>query len=426
MKKSKAAILAASSGAVKWTDVTAPDAAFSYVPFTVQQTGRRFRAPTTFNLRTHANITVAKTYYVDKSTGNDGNAGTAWATALKTLTAAYAKADVDRIYVRNGYYLRSEMPVAPWSRNVEIIGDGTATLTSDVYANAGAFAAVDNHYNATFGSSAYVAAVFDRTNLDSLGYPSRLTAAVSEAACNTTPGSFYYNYTAPNSTMSIRLIDGRAPDANVTYLDSIAMNVTADNRTVYFENLTIYGGFWSRNSSATGGAKFYAENCRFLISSGTGITVAGVGDFILNGCTVYANGDGINYDARNGIVTKAIEINCNIRNVSSGSSDQASTTHNACVVTRIMGSYHDVSGQCVADTGVSQAWMLGSLAYTSRVAGIGYYLDGSGGKAWLDCCSTTGGIANYDLQNGAGSTTYTRNFTGSKGANSIAGTLSTY
>ena len=106
--------------AVGWSDVAIPNAAFAWVPFAVQQKGNNFRVDPAFDLQAHAGITVNKTYYVDADTGNDTNTRADWDHALKTITKATDKADVDRIYAR-GRFIKSAQALT-LNRNWELIG----------------------------------------------------------------------------------------------------------------------------------------------------------------------------------------------------------------------------------------------------------------------------------------------------------------
>jgi len=173
-----------------WQAVTAPDAAFAFVPFVIQQNGRTFRPATTFNLRTHANITVAKTYYVKKG-GNDGAAGTSWATALEKPATAWLKADADRVIIEAGRYYRSECTgLVP--RTMEVIAyGGVVEITNDVYNNLNVFSLVDSHYSTTLTTARTLSFLKDYTNLNALGLPNSLIKKTSIAAVDATANSWW-------------------------------------------------------------------------------------------------------------------------------------------------------------------------------------------------------------------------------------------
>ncbi|MFZ3301328.1 MAG: hypothetical protein WA152_01285, partial [Microgenomates group bacterium] len=148
----------------------------------------------------------------------------------------------------------------------------------------------------------------------------------------------------------------------------------------------------------------------------------GVTECILKNCTISNGGDGNNMDVRNTVISRVIEIDCDMSNASNASSDQASTGHNACEIVRINGNYHDVSGQVIADVSGCKTWCLGTLLSNSRVNKIGAY---TGGTMWLDNVHISG-CDTYDIQNEVGSTTYIRNCILEKGVNQISGTLANY
>lgn len=374
----------ADQGGASWATVAAPDAAFDFLATigAVQQSGGSYQFKfTAGSLQAHAGIAVAKTYYVDKSTGNNANTGLSWAQALADLKTAFGKADVDRVYIRNSWLNYAEIIPLP-SRNIEVIAtDNNVVLSPDLNNYAGAFSAVDGHYEATFGGSSYVTSVYDLADTSS-GYwwGTPLAVKASAAEVDATPGSFYYVYGSPNSTMYIHTFDGRAPDTSLRHRGSTALTVSVDNWKAYFYGLKLQVSIF-RNATAAGGLKVYLENCTF---APVGATIAGVDEIVLLNCTGNGSGDTVNVDARNGIVTKQVEINCDLQNRSTSTSSQASTGHNGCFIVRLNGVYHDVSGQCCAEAqAASRTWMLGSELHTSRASDVGYFTDG---VAWLDGC----------------------------------------
>lgn len=410
-----------------WKDVAVPDAAFSYVPFTIQQKGRVFRPATSFNLQTYAGISVAKTYYVDNAATGTGT-GADWTNAFTSLVTAMTQADVDRIYVKTGTY-RSTTGWSNPARSMEVIAvGGPVILDNNIGAWCGAFTAQDAHYISTVGGSKTAAQILDGLNTDAFGDYTFLTLKTSAAEVDATPGSWWQTGT----TLHVNTIDSRAPDANIHItMAGWGCTINADNITVYAEGISFYGGqraAYIQNNSVAGGLKAYFKNCQFKYSGETaynGIGVLGASEFILQNCLVSKNptGDGINYHVKNGVATNAIEIDCEVRNSGDGAADQASTAHDGSSIVRINGKYHDVAGQCIADVGPTPGkfWLLGSELYNST-SGIGYYAAGS---AWLDSCYSHGN-ATYDLVNEAGITTYIRNFIGAKGVNNIVGTLTPY
>jgi hypothetical protein len=383
----------------EWQVVDVPNAAFSWLPFEIEQKNGVFR-PRGFDLQSHANITVSKTYYVDRENGNDGNTGADWDNALKTLNTAWAKADVDRVYVRDSVFYLSECNTEP-TRSVETIGIGTVKLTSNVFNNAGAWSAVDSHYEAVVGSGRYVYSVYDHAWLDEYGLPRPLTKKTSVEDVDANAGSYYYDYTYPNSDTYIRTYDDREPDGDIWLHESGPFYRSADSQVLYFENLEFCTGVTIRNASATGGMKAYLKDCTL-----GSMTIRGADEIILQNCTCqkgkYADGDLVNIDVLNGVISKVIEIDCTMR-YTEADSNQTSTGHNACVIVRIGGEYAHTSAQIIADASGCYTWMLGCNLHDSA-AGVGFY---SGGYAWLDGC-TIGEMAFYVIHEGGAGAVYYR------------------
>ncbi|CAK0772605.1 conserved hypothetical protein [Gammaproteobacteria bacterium] len=407
------------SGKKSWKPVAVPDAAFSWVPFTVQKKGRTFRINPSFDLLARSGITVTKTYYVDKTNGNDTNSGLDWAHALKTLYEVNRyRTDADRIYIRAGYYYYNETWSWPLNRNIQIIGDGGVYLTNDVGNEIGAFSASGNHYVATVGGSRTVLVVNDRLTLDAYGAPTRLVKKASEAEVDATAGTWWQNGT----TIYVRGFSDRAPDTSL-YYTAVAGNiigVTYTDRTYYLENIILLGGInWVTSAPATA-ANLYVKNCSIYGP----VLANGQNEIIMQDVNVLPTGptgDALNYSpAGGGPPSNVAEINVKAHNLSSGGSDQASTGHLATVIVRVGGEYFDSSGQNIADVSGCKTWVLGSLLHGSRTALVGFY---SGGTAWLDSVTISNNPT--DIQNEAACATYVRNLI-SGGHNIIAGTLTTY
>lgn len=370
-----------------WTDVTAPDAAFSFVPFTIQQNGRSFRPATTWNLQTHANISVTTTYYVDKATGNNGNTGLSWAQALADIKTALQKADVDRIYVKAGYYHQTEArgDLVP-DRSLEIIAvDGPVYMTSSVGNRFTTGWTLDsNHYEATIDGNT-LSDVWDNGTLDSFGNATRLTKKASEAEVDGDPGSWWQS----GNTVFVRLEDGRSPDSNVFwYQASNAITVARNSRTYYFEGIHFHGGIYGArvsNLSATGGLKAYFKDCAFrYIWNKDVFLIEGADEVILQNC-IASHGttlDGFHYDALNTVVPDVIEIDCESYEHGSSTSHQASSVHGGINIVRIGGYYHHTTDHNIRDIGGGKMWCLGTEVSHSDT-GKGFAFSGT---AWLDSC----------------------------------------
>ena len=320
-----------------WNSVSIPTGWADYTPpFNIQKrrgSSTVFRIDDDFVLRTHAGVTVSLTYYVDGTTGDDGNTGADWDNALATLDTAFQKADVDRIEFKGLQDYITDFNPANISRNIEIVGaDSTAQMDKGA-------------------------------------------------------GSWAFPWSADSATLYLE---------NITFLDSVRI----------------------QNNSATGGQKCYFKDCTF-----TTMTSIGVDELIVWNCSFANGGDGHNMDERNGVQNNVVEYLCTFSGFAGDSTTQASTAHNNCKTVRIMCTYDNAEGQCIADVNGADAWLLGCVA-TNSDSGIGYHA--GTGNMWLDGCKTGAGIGTYDLQNANGSTIYTRNFSGLKGTNDISGSLETY
>jgi len=365
--------------------VGVPSGFLTTPPFPIYKNWNNYYPDPAFNLEAHANISVAKTYYVDGRVtggiGSDSNNGLTLATPFKTLSKIQSQGDADLVYVfANSYFQKNERPTQ-FTRSIKFIGLGSGStrpkITADVNNQTGSFSVHSGScYVATIAE--YVGYAYDKGVLTSYGNPTGLIAAASIAACVSTAGTFFTDW--PSRKVYVRLPDSRVPDSNLILGDALCMAVTADNRKQYFENI-IFDYIQLYNSTSTGGLKMYFKGCQFQTCTAFGVT-----ECMFQNCVGIrlTAGDVFNYDLRNTIGTTAYEINCEFTNQKLGASnDQASTTHNGCTIIRIGGKYHDTAGQSVADVtgGVGQTWMLGCELYES-VSGVAAYFDLS--KVWLD------------------------------------------
>lgn len=393
-------------------EVVEKPSAFNYTPpFTIYKNNRKFLPQLDFDLNIHSGIADTVTYYVDKENGSDSNDGLTLATAFQTLSEAQGQVDVDRIFC-TGVFEKNERSVRHDNRDIKIIGLDTNTyITSKINNQTGSWTSTDNYYSANIGD--FVGIVIDFTNLNSLGVPTNLTSVASISEVNTTLNSFYVDWAT--TTIYVRTFDDRVPDADVWLLDNAVINSNLDNRKYYFENINFAGNVLIKNNSATGGSKTYMKDCSFMK-----VQIWGQDESILENCkSLYGlDDDKINYDVDNTVVNNGIEINCDLRNTISGSSSQASTSHNNCNTIRINGNYEDVTGQCIADVTGSNSWNLGCIMEDST-QNVSFYL-GAGGNAWLTSCTSKNNTT--DIYTETGATVYVSDFD-TDGANGGTGTV---
>jgi hypothetical protein len=374
-------------------------------------------------------MATGKAYYVDPVSGNNGNTGLSWAQAFKDALTATAKADAVVIYLMPGQYCyegtamgtRGQFKGIGGSARSLICVGGQAILTVDLGL---AYTLDTTHYEAT--TTRTINKVWDSKYTNANGSASQYTLVANEAAVEATPGSYYKG---GSNDFYIRTIDDREPDndIHVALASAPGGTITADNKTYYYENCTFAygaGGITHQNSSATGGLIALFKNCNFYNLLDAGVTNLGVDLAVMQGCNFKWNGNGdfMEHNARNGIVTSAIEINCVFDYGDSGGSDNASTSH-GCKTVRIMGECRNVGGPLIADVTSNYTWCLGTKVITSDTPGGGYGFY-NGGLMWLDTCLSQGN-SNYDLTCEAACTIYYHDLI-SGGVNTGAGTFTPY
>lgn len=402
--------------------VSLPDAAFAFVPFPIKRHGNVFAPASSWNIANRAGVTVLKRYYLNTVTGSDSNSGLTPLLPKKTWNNIIGLGDADEIFIQTGSYLiRAESGLVP-NRNTRVIGEGTVKFTSNNNEKILAFSLTAGR-TFTFEaqtSSEFVASLYDENTLDAFGNPTRYIPVASIAEVEALAGSFFWENGSPRKVY-VHTLNGLTPtgQTGLKFYDSSALFWKKDNLRIYIENIQFIGGVTFQNNSSLGvGTKAYMYNCR-----GTSIGVAGVSEFIAQNVILSgSNSDGINYDPLNTLPTNAIEINCEIYGAGNLGNDQPTTSHSGCPIVRVMGKYHDMPGQCMAEAGTTtKAWVLGSELYQSLIAQVGYYTEGI---TYLDRAYIHN-VAS-DLQaNGVNSRIYTRKIR-SGGVNIGTGIISTY
>lgn len=395
-------------------------------PFDVlKQDDSIYTISSSFSLQAWANVdTSSGVIYVDINTGSDSDNGTTWSLAKKSIKAALAVSGVRKIVIAKGYYFKqfSWDNTVPNGQNLEIIGDLTQGvgdsiyITKDMRDEAGAFSPTTNYYSATLTNTP--TAVYDRSNANAYGDPTKLTLVGSIGAVNTTVNSWFWSA----GIIYIRTFDSRAPDADMVYSDNTTPSVRLKNNyTYYLKNLNIqYGSLYCDNLDGSGGLKVYAEN---IIGLGGGCFFDGTEEYmIFNSIFRGSEGDLINIDPNNGINPKGVEYNITCYNVTVDASGQASSAHNGSTPIRINGNYSNTSGQNIADVNGCYSWLVNCNASSSASAG---YLFGTGASqtyAWLDHCTSTN-QGTFDIEESTNGNIRIRDFVGD-GINS--GTLDTF
>jgi hypothetical protein len=364
-------------------------------------------------------LTGGKAYYVDVANGLDTNAGTL-AAPYKTVKKAHDQTDVQTIFVRaTGIYVRAnQMNGFPLTKSINIIGyDGTPLISNSDALTWALTAGKTYTYQAT------------RSNVGNLadiagGLPgTRYVKKTSIAEVEATPGSYF-----PDATIVyVRTIDGRAADANILALIAGGGPIlTTGDFTTYLENIDVVGGQSTidvRCPDAGVGPVLAMKNVRAGYSTVTNVVnVLGAKLVVSQNCEAFhGTADGFNYHIYNGVIPKAIEINC--RGYSNGggtSSDNGSSAHDGSSIIRVNGQYFGNVHSNVADVHAgTQSWNLGCAAYTSGVEDDFTFLTDTP-AAWLDSCAGFG--SRYGLTVGATATVKVRD----SAFSSINGTTTTY
>lgn len=339
-----------------------PDPLLAFAPFGIYDDGDgTFSISPSFDLQTHAGITVNKTYYV-ATTGSDSDTGLSADHAFSTLTKALTMPDYDRIYIAAGRYQRSSGSNYNPTRNCEIIGVGNVYLTMDANDLYGAFTLVDSHYELTTVWQ-YVVSVCDLSTTDSYGLSGLVySKKASVAEVDATAGSWYYG----GGKLYIHTFDGRAPDANVRYMyDGFVFDANASGKTIYMENLNIV------SKSKFDNLNLYAKDCVFdgyyNTSKPNSIQVSGITG-ILQNCTIIRSGQ----DGIQGFGSRVIELDCTINNCGYPGGDNyanGSSYHGGYTI-RINGDYGYTYGAPIADASQpGRSWILGAKAHDNLGTG---------------------------------------------------------
>lgn len=397
---------------------------FGYqIPFDILRNGTTYKISPQFSLQTHANITVNKTYYVNVNTGNDANAGTSWGTALKSVSSALLRTDVDRIFVAKGVYPYADSwRNANPTRSVEIIGDLTQGVGDSVWLTSNAtlttsWTSVSNYYFARFNRTTDTAfGAVDRNFLDKYGNPIALTLRTNIADVNANPNSVFVS----NDTVYIRTSDSRLPDSQIW--------VTAQNRSInnlngfisnaknyYVKNINFYrGGFYA---TATFG-NLYAENVRII---GYANFFDGLTEVMLfNVRASQSTADLMNYDPQGLSVGSVVEYNSNFSAAALGSACgncQVSTAHDGMSILRINSTYSGSSGQNIGDVNGTKSLIYNCTVDSSVTTKVGYFF-GTGASpsfAWLENSRSTNQlVGGFDIEQGTNATIRVKNFSGSR------------
>jgi hypothetical protein len=242
----------------------------------------------------------------------------------------------------------------------------------------------------------------DAANLTAKGYFSRLTSRGSIALVDANPASYFVSGT----TIYVRTIDGRQPDADLHVYDTFRglVSNTTDGALLYMKGVDIEGSVRGLNNNPasphTQVASAVLVDCSIKYCTSNGIWAYTYGTTVTVDCEIAENlGDGISY----GIISGSgyhLGIECNTVSQDNGSvsNDQNSSMHAGGTVVRVNGTYIDQAGQGVADVGSSWSWMMGCTAESGTVDNVAYF---TGGTMYLDTCTALGGDVDRFADTGA-------------------------
>lgn len=323
------------------TNYNIPEELNINVPFTVK-TAQNGDFDFNYDVGVNKNA-VTKRYYVDVNNGSNSNDGTE-SKPLQSINRALRYADADEIVVQEGSYGWSHgFSGYSQTKPFNLIGKGKVLIGA--HRDGVAWNKNSTYSNVYQTNQTNVVEVIDYNSIYDIKFLEKQTSVkgVSDNA-----GSYYID---SSNNIFVRTHDDRVPDDQILpNMFSDTVKIT-DNPKVYFENIRFTNSV--KLTATKAGNKFYAKNCYFSIGSGgNALSIEGYDYNILQSCVAkYATMDGFNYHAKNGIIPKAIEIDCvgfdNGRN--GADQNNGSTIHDGGQIIRIGGEYHNNGGPNVID-----------------------------------------------------------------------------
>lgn len=357
-------------------------------------------------------ITPTNQYYISP-TGSSGNTG---------LTAGSPKASMDQaialgnaagapyqVNVADGLYERN----APWTttptQDFNCIATTSAIFSQEWETKTGFTLTTNNTYVIARSDAL---AVFDTLTADSNGDDEKLTLAASQAACESTAGTWYTDdvdvwvHTSDNRNLAVDATD-------LKIMIQSGYPIVQGDIHGYIENIQFEGGgthcFDARNTDEWQTPQLYFKNCSFKYSaSGNGYNSYGVALTIMDNCVAAVNNlDGFNYHSLNAVFPNVVEIDCIGRSngYTGASSNNGSSIHDGGNILRLNGSYFNNEGINIHDIGFNtDSLNYGVSSHTSRglsdTSSVNFMSgDGVVGEStsmWLIECNSCG--SNTDLR----------------------------
>ena len=355
--------------------------------------------------------TISKTYYVDPINGSNANSGLTAPLAKKDLAVVLLLADVDQIVITGltadyvGLGTQSWNNVQP-TRSLSVVNNtgyryiSAACSILPVWSVNGTYS---NVYSTPITASSAggvtdvsvsniitgISLTGSTISLDNVPKRYRtLLKVTSLAAVSATAGTWFHDGTS----LHVRAHDDRnlIGDTKMLPTSSAVQNgrfpTGTNNITIYVKSLDFVGGvgcFYVGMNSTVTGCTFAHNNCSFQgATASNGLNVLSFSKIYGYRSGAYDNFlDGFNYHSNESDGTTqntspdSVEIECvaigNGTTGSTGSSDNATTSHDFCNTIRLNCNYVDSSDRVIADTNSAHSWILGCVVGKSLTIGAG-------------------------------------------------------
>lgn len=373
----------------------------------VWKRGSEYR--TTWDRSLH-DVARATTFYVDPDNGNGSNDGLTPETALKTLTSAITKANLETSaeiiltragsgYDGGGGATAVSVPVTIRSPNgLAILSQGIGGQSFTTDEGAGAWSAASHS----------AVEVYDFAFRDEYGEPMILDAATDLAQCQATPGTFV----VVSGRTVVHLSDSRQPDTMVcTATSSTGRRLAFTGASVFLENVAQIGANASNlyvgHAGTTVLAALGCEFHRTRNDSSDNVVFDVDGSSYLVDCLVTdAGADNIDYrDAAGTHVGHEINVRSHRAGRSPGSACNCSTAHDGSKVVRVNGLYRQPRHRAVHDVSAgTESWNVNCEAeagsqtdnYPPGAWSVGLN-DTAAPKMFLENCRASGGADHFQV-----------------------------
>lgn len=363
-----------------WVDVPVPDAAFNFVPFTIQQKvgTRTFRPKPGWDIKDHVDMTGGDRYV--KKGGDNGAAGTSWATAWATIRYALQNApDNGVIYVDSGIYGWADGGPQnyAWPGNRSLIGAANDVIIDSYVTPSWSKTGGQTNVYQTAWAYGTAGGVLDYSVIGLDGFPQSYIKKTSVGDVDSNEGSWYW----ASNVLYVHAVGHGSPSSSVRpqRREGYACNIAADNRKGYLENLRIYSTrIAAANASATGGTEMYVKDC-ILMAKGCDFTymaahVGNVGaNVILQDCEILGGVDayrGIEYGVANGVTGYLALIDCHIHDIGDPAVAITSYCFRSLANTKLLvvgGEYDHVLNTTMYIHSSTYAWILGANVHHGNV-----------------------------------------------------------